>query len=374
MPAKTGIQRRTTRKCSIQHNPWMPPPRNLSLRLSCGWHDGLFSVMRMLYMKLKKILISLLFLCWAHLTFADTNFASRPDVQAFIDQMCHHYHFKKSELVYVFNTVRIHKQVIQQVFKPVEDNPWYTYQMIFITESRIHQGVKFWDKHRAALAAAEKKYGIPASLIVATIGVETKYGKHTGDYRVLDALSNLAFSSSRRAPFFRSELKDFLLLARENHLDPLRMKGSYAGAIGFPQFMPSSYRHYAVAYADKAHPDLSRNANDAIISIANYYKQHGWQTSQPIAVPAIVHGSNYRQMDTPITLPTKSLLHYGFTPHSHETVEKLNLIKLEDKKHDEYWIAFHNFDVIKLYNTSDLYAMAVYQLSYYIDRTRKRIL
>ena len=137
---------------------------------------------------------------------------------------------------------------MKKVRAPLEQRPWHTYQMLFVTEWRIRKGVEFWEKHEEVLSKVEKKYGVPASIIVATIGVETKYGLHTGEYPVIDALTNIAFSGSTRANFFKSELEEFLLLTREQHLDPLKVLGSYAGAIGQPQFMPSSYRHYAVPY------------------------------------------------------------------------------------------------------------------------------
>lgn len=287
------------------------------------------------------------------------GFADRPDVKKFIAQMTRKHHFVKSELVTLFNHVKIRPVVIQSVKAPLEAKPWYAYQKLFVTEWRIRQGVEFWNQHQQTLERAEKIYGVPASIIVATIGVETKYGQNTGEHRVIDALSSIAFSRSPRAPFFKSELEQFLLLAREHHLNPLKVTGSYAGAIGQPQFMPSSYRSYAVNFSGNSKIDLSHNAVDVIGSVANYYNKHGWKTGQPVAVPAPVQNQPF-----------------GFLTHNRETEaptiagHKTKLIELRGHYGREYWLGYPNFDVIKRYNPSDLYAMAVYQLSYQISQLK----
>ena len=225
-------------------------------------------------MQLRFLIVLLVILFFSPLTMADTYFANQPKVKKFITQMVHQHHFNRKKLIALFNQVKIKPAIMQSIKTPLEKKPWYTYQMLFVTEWRIRQGVHFWNKYQKALEKAEKTYGVPASIIVATIGVETKYGKHTGNYRVIDALSNIAFSDSPRSPFFRKELEQFLLLTREQHLNPLKVMGSYAGAIGQPQFMPSSYRHYAVNFSGNPKIDLSNNEIDVIGSIANYYKKH----------------------------------------------------------------------------------------------------
>lgn len=303
-------------------------------------------------------------LCWIifcipQLVFA--HFADKPEVKKFIQQMVHKHHFHQTQLVALFNHVKIRPAVMRSVKAPLEQKPWYTYQMLFVTEWRIRQGVEFWNKHQAVLERAEKIYGVPASIIVATIGVETKYGKNIGEHRVIDALSNIAFSDSPRAPFFRSELEQFLLLTREQHLDPLKVMGSYAGAIGQPQFMPSSYRHYAVNFAGNPKIDLNHNEVDIIGSVANYYKKHGWQTNQPIAVRT-------RVQQQPFSFLTHSEVKPVLSPSQEK--ENLKLIELQGYFGKEYWLGYSNFDVIKRYNPSNLYAMAVYQLSYYISRLK----
>lgn len=323
-------------------------------------------------------MVMMLTLLTSSLSFADKKFVEQPDVQTFISMMAKKYKFNRQELVAIFSTVKSRPQVLRQLNKPAEKETWRMYQMIFINEWRIEHGVKFWRAHAAALKRAEEQYGVPASIIVATIGVETKYGTNTGKYRVIDALSYIAFSNSRRVKFFRSELEQFLLLCREQHLDPLKVTGSYAGAIGQPQFMPSSYRKYAVDFGNAGKIDLTHDDNAVIGSIANYYKQHGWTTNAPVAVPALTLGTRYNYMlltnaiRQPLTIG--KLEHYGIVPKYKIGPDdlKVSIIQLPNRYSSEYWIGFNNFNVIKRYNPSDLYAMAVYQLSVYINELKEK--
>lgn len=307
-------------------------------------------------------------------------FIKRKDVQEFIQMMVKKHHFKKEDLIALFTKVKVRPQVMQQIKKPLEKHPWHTYQTLFVSEWRIEHGVKFWKKYEAALRKAEEIYGVPASIIVATIGVETKYGQRTGEYRVMDSLSNIAFSDSKRAPYFRNELEQFLLLAREEHIDPMTVTGSYAGAIGQPQFMPSSYRYYAVNFSGSGKTDLMHDEIDVIGSIANYYKKHGWKTNQPVAVQASVIGDRFtywmRNNSPTQSFSFDELAKYGVVPkhkiNSADENLKVKVIELDSRYSKEYWLGFHNFGVIKRYNASDLYAMAVYQLSTYINALRER--
>lgn len=283
------------------------------------------------------------------------SFANRPEVERFITEMVHKHHFARSNLIALFNQVKIKPIIIQSVKAPLEQKPWYTYQALFLTQERIQKGVLFWKKYEDVLEKIENKYGVPASIIVATIGVETTYGKNIGEYRVIDALSNIAFSESPRASFFRHELEEFLLLTQEQHLNPLQVMGSYAGAIGQPQFMPSSYRYYAVSFSGHSKIDLSYNEKDVMSSIANYYQKHGWEYQAPIAAELHIQQQPF-----------------GFLTHMNQPIiprsndQKANLIELQGMHGKEYWLSYRNFDVIKRYNSSNLYAMAVYQLSYQI--------
>ncbi|VVC76218.1 Membrane-bound lytic murein transglycosylase B [Aquicella siphonis] len=322
----------------------------------------------------------LLFLsCQATLSYADDAFVNRKDVQEFIQKMVKQHNFDKQQLVTIFSAVKLRPQVIRHINKPLEKEPWRLYQMLFVNEWRITHGVEFWNKYADALQQAEKVFGVPASIIVATIGIETRYGQKVGEYRVIDSLSNLAFSDSPRAGFFRKELEQYLLLTREENLDPMKIMGSYAGAIGQPQFMPSSYRHYAVNFSGTGRTDLMNDEVDVIGSIANYYRKHGWATNEPVAVQAVVMGDryNYLMRDSRPNQPYKlsELAKFGIVPKiqvQHDNL-KVKVIELDNRYSKEYWLGFRNFDVIKRYNQSDLYAMAVYQLSYYIKTLRNRL-
>ncbi len=327
---------------------------------------------------IRFLILFLITACLQCNALADTHFANRPDVKLFIQQMVQQHHFKKASLIALFNTVKTKPAVIKKIKAPLEKEPWNIYQRLFVTEWRIRNGVNFWNHYQTALSNTEKKYGVPANIIVATIGIETKYGVHTGKFRTIDALSNIAFSHSKRAPFFRSELKEFLLLSREQQWDPQKVYGSYAGAIGQPQFMPSSYRRYAVSYHGNKKADLSHNELDIIASIANYYKLHGWKTNEPVAIPASIVSHKFQFFlgkNKDVKIISKSeVSHDGVTPDS--DVLKNNphkIIALPTYLGKEYWFGFHNFDVIKRYNASDLYAMSVLQLSHYILTLREKL-
>lgn len=321
------------------------------------------------------VLIVFANISFATKAFAESPFGERPEVKKFIHQMVIKHHFNERQLVTLFDQVQVRKQVIHHLRSPLESSPWYRYQMLFVTEWRIREGVHYWEDHKDVLSRAEKKYGVPASIIVATLGIETKYGHNTGGYRVIDALTNIAFSNSPRSRFFKSELEQFLLLTKEKHLDPLKVMGSYAGAIGQPQFMPSSYRRYAVDFSGDNKADLSHNEDDIIASIANYYHLHGWIPKDPVAMPAIVTGYQYQTLlSNPKANTVNTLINYGIIPRGKvSSDQKANVIKLRGFFRDEYWLSFHNFNVIKAYNPSLMYAMAVFQLSEYITALKVRL-
>jgi membrane-bound lytic murein transglycosylase B len=304
---------------------------------------------------------------------ADSAFAHRQDVQKFISMMVKKHKFNREQLTDLFSQVKMRKQIMQHMNRPLEKEYWKTYQTLFVNEWRIEHGVKFWNQYADTLKRAEQTYGVPASIIVATIGIETKYGQRTGDYPVIDSLSNIAFSDSSRAAYFKTELEQFLLLTRDEHLNPLKVMGSYAGAIGQPQFMPSSYRSYAVNFSKSGKTDLMNNEIDVIGSVANYYKKAGWIINQPVAVRAEMVGDRYNylikkgKINKPTTIA--ELSKFGIIPSRNIGYEnlKVKVIELPNRYNNEYWIGFRNFDVIKRYNPNDLYAMAVYQLSGYIS-------
>ncbi len=309
--------------------------------------------------------------------FAESDFLHRNDVQSFIEHMVQKHQFKRDSLEALFEQVKARPQVIRHIKKPLEKEPWKLYQLLFVNEWRIKHGVEFWDKYQDVLTKAEKVYGVPASIIVATIGIETKYGERTGEYRVIDSLSNIAFSDSPRAYFFCKELEQFLLLCREQNLNPTSIMGSYAGAIGQPQFMPSSYRYYAVNFSGSGKTDLMNDEVDVIGSVANYYQKHGWIKNAYVAEPAVSAGDSFEAL-LEVNRPNQAyhldeLKNYGITPKRrlNDKDEWVKLIALDSRISKEYWLGFRNFDVIKRYNPSDLYAMAVYQLSNYITQSRQ---
>jgi membrane-bound lytic murein transglycosylase B len=304
--------------------------------------------------------------------------SEREDVKSFIQEMVDKHNFDAQKLTALFKDVTLKQKIVDAISRPAEGKPWHQYRPIFVTSTRINEGVKFWSENEATLKAAEQKYGVPPEIIVAIIGVETRYGRHKGGYRVMDSLSTLAFAYPKRGEFFRSELEQYLLLTREEKLDPMEIKGSYAGAMGKSQFISSSYRNYAVDFDGDGKRDLWNNNADAIGSVANYFKRHKWQTGGDVAAPAIV-GSNHIQ----------TLVKQGYKPHS--TVTELRqrgvtakrkvdpdalgaLIELKQLAGREYWLGLNNFYVITRYNHSPLYAMAVHQLGQAIIKKRGEVL
>lgn len=310
------------------------------------------------------------FLLIPSLSIASAEVAARADVQKFMTEMVEKHHFTKKELNSWFTSTTLQPKIIEAMNRPAEKKAWHQYRPIFLTPQQIENGVQFWKENKEALARAEATYGVPAEMIIAIIGVETRYGKNQGSYKVIDALSTLAFDYPPRATFFRGELEQYLLLCREQKFEPLSLKGSYAGAMGISQFIPSSYRHYAVHF-DKG-PGTQANLfenTDAIGSVAHYFKQHGWKAGQPIASPAKVSGSTYKTKLANYSNPTpnvsiKTWKEYGVSARNAPPSETLAaLLQLEQADKPEYWMTYQNFYVITRYNHSSLYAMAATQLS-----------
>jgi len=312
----------------------------------------------------------------AQITFAYAD-SSLPGVDKFIDEMVSKHQFKRQELEQLFAQVEVKDSILKAISRPAEKSkPWYGYRKIFITDKRINGGVKFWTKYHDALAQAEQQYGVPAEIIVAILGVETRYGGNVGGYRVIDALSTLAFRYPPRSPFFTKELENFLILTREEDMSQLKPVGSYAGAMGLGQFMPSSYREYAVDFDGDKHRDIWTNPVDAIGSIANYLSRHGWVAGESIVHPTSLSGS----------VPT-ALVEKGYKPSLSraelsqagvnldelpEGGDVIALISLTQKNGEEYWLARQNFYAITRYNHSRMYAMAVTQLANEISTKYKK--
>ncbi|MGN6790358.1 MAG: lytic murein transglycosylase B [Rhodanobacteraceae bacterium] len=267
----------------------------------------------------------------------------------------------------------VKQSIIDAMTRPAEKKPWRQYRPIFLNPERIHEGVVFYRQHRALLDQIGQQYGVPPQYIVAIIGVETNYGAVTGSYRVLDALVTLAFHYPPRAPYFRGELKTLLELPANKLPGPIPgIYGSYAGAEGLAQFMPSSIRDYAVDADGDGHINLMASLPDAFASIANYFRAHGWQTGQPVAVqaqPSATAAPPPAYENTMPTRPLESFTAAGYAPTAHEDPSRpATLLTLDGASGPEYWLTFQNFYVITRYNKSPMYALAVTQLADAIAR------
>ncbi|KKN53430.1 hypothetical protein LCGC14_0602540 [marine sediment metagenome] len=299
---------------------------------------------------------------------AQANTEDLPGVQPFIDKMVAEHGFDKANLEMLFDHVEVKDSILKAISRPAEKSkPWYEYRNIFLTDSRINGGVEFWQQHKEALEAAEDKYGVPAEIIIAILGVETRYGGNVGSFRVIDALSTLAFRYPPRSPFFTSELEKFLILTREEDMSQLEPIGSYAGAMGLGQFMPSSYLAYAVDFDGDGHRNIWTNPTDAIGSIANYLKRHGWGDGASIVHPTSVSlplSDAMSANDLKPAFTRAQLAEAGFNlDELPEGDDELSIIGLTQKEGEEYWLGRQNFYAITRYNHSRMYAMAVYQLA-----------
>jgi len=298
------------------------------------------------------------------------DYSQRSDVQRFIDEMVEKHDFNRDELVTKLASAKKLDGVLEAISKPAEKVlTWKEYRPIFVTSKRIKGGNKFLKQHHETLQRAEKEYGVPAEIITAIIGVETYYGRLSGKTQVFDSLVTLGFDYPPRSRFFLSELEQFLLLTREEDIDVKGVRGSYAGAMGMPQFISSSYRHYAVDFDGDGKRDLWNNTADVIGSVANYFKVHGWKTGDQVVIPARINGSieETRNKLKPHTRIADLAAEGVFPDAAVDEDEKATVITLKGKKGKEYWLGLDNFYVITRYNRSSLYAMAVYQLSQEFD-------
>jgi membrane-bound lytic murein transglycosylase B len=279
--------------------------------------------------------------------------------------------FRREELQQAFTLAEYRADVIESISKPAILRPWVEYRPNFINPQRIDGGTRFWTKYSAALKRAEREYGVPQEIILGVIGVETLYGRNAGRYRALDALTTLAFDYPRRADFFRDELAQYLLLAREQGFDLLGIQASYAGAMGIPQFMPSSYRRYAVDFNGNGKVDLLLEPEDAIGSVANYLKQYGWHSGEPVALLSKVEDEK-RLGAVGDVRPYVAWRDAGVTPLKKQKgdLPPAWLLDFTVESGKEYWLVFNNFNVIMRYNNSNFYAMSVYQLAEAIRRAR----
>jgi membrane-bound lytic murein transglycosylase B len=315
---------------------------------------------------------------------APGSYATRADVRAFIGEMADEHGFDRAALRRLFAQARYQRAIVAAMDRPLREPPkWYEYAPPFLASARVDAGAAYWTAHADDLARAEARFGVPAEVVVAILGIETFYGRYIGGYRTVDALATLAFDYPRRAAFFRGELKQFLLLTRDLGMPPLAAKGSFAGALGVPQFMPGSYRSFAVDFDGSGRADLWTSPADIIGSVANYLARHDWQPGQPVLLAATIADAArevvLRKLDGGLSerrapdawaadgvAPTDSP--EGLAP------DPIGVLLLEEKADgagaDSYWIACNNFYVLTRYNRSRLYAAAVWALAKAIKSAR----
>ena len=327
--------------------------------------------------KLSTLLMLTVSMFFSAMVSADT-YLKREEVDAYIDELIQQHQFSRQELEEVLKAAERRQDIIDLMRRPAERRlNWHEYSKIFLDEQRISGGVEFWRQNRASLERAQREYGVAPEVIVAIIGVETRYGRVTGRHRVVDALMTLAFDYPPRASFFRKELTQFLLLAREEGKSPLGLMGSYAGAMGYGQFIPSSFRNYAVDFDQDGVRDIWQNRVDAIGSVANYFSRHGWRGATEVTVPVRVKveteqllaiaNESLRPTHSVAEMAQMGVIVDGLDPDA-----KVLLLRLAGGEKPEYWLGFDDFYVITRYNHSRLYAMAVYQLGQEIIKRRKR--
>jgi membrane-bound lytic murein transglycosylase B len=300
-------------------------------------------------------------------------YAARPEVEALIRELVRENEFDAKALRKLFAQVRFLPGVVAAMSRPVIAPPkWFEYAPQFLNAARVDAGVAFWRQHGESLARAQREFGVPAEVIVAIIGVETFYGRNTGSFRVIDALSTLAFDYPRRGDYFRGELKTFLVLSRSQGVSPLAPKGSFAGAAGLPQFMPGSIRDYAVDFDGDGKIDLLADPDDAIGSVANYLARHDWQAGQPVMNPVRIDAENaaaaLRALDGGIS-ERRTVAAWvrdgvlGFSIPGDIAADPVGVLMLEQDAGPQYWMVFNNWFVITRYNRSRLYASAVWGLA-----------
>jgi membrane-bound lytic murein transglycosylase B len=313
---------------------------------------------------------------------ANPDYLARPDVRSFIDSMSEEHGIASAELERILGNVRYSPTAVRLIGPAPSSAPsparsYSRYRAKFLTPAMISEGSRFWALHAEYLARAEAEFGVPAEVILGILGVETSYGQNTGSFRAIDALATIAFDGERRQDYFREELKELLLLARESGMDPLVIKGSYAGAVGLPQFMPSSYRRYAVDYDDDGAIDLLNSEADAIGSIASYMKTFGWVPGEPPSAPVrLAPGSEadivsgLERVHDLLEVQGKGVVFSGREPPA----GPVSIFELPTPgKPSKFVAGFANFEVVTRYNRSTFYASAVLELAEAIQKARRQV-
>lgn len=328
--------------------------------------------------------VCICFVCVLFTISSHANYVSHPMAERFRSDMAAE-GFSTEEVNAILAKANRQEAILKAIARPAEKaKPWYEYRAIFLDDKRITSGVAFWQNNAEQLAKASDKFGVPEEIIVAVIGVETRYGKVAGSYYVIDALATLGFDYPPRSDFFYKELMHFLVLTRQQGVDPLVLKGSYAGAMGYGQFMPSSYQHYAIDFDGDKKVDIWNNTADAIGSVANYFYAHGWKAGQPVIEHVKVMDAERLQSAPPNSfnvlvkpvINRKAIATFGLSlPGSSISDESILMqpyrVETSEQRYS-YWLGFDNFYVITRYNHSHMYALAVYQLSQAIKLARER--
>ncbi len=318
--------------------------------------------------EMRKVLVQVWLVWCVCMPVVWADYSQHSEVKEFIDSMVAEHGFDAASLKTIFSEAERKDSILEAISRPAEKRlEWFEYRKIFVTESRISKGKVFIEQNLDTLKRAEARFGVPVHVIAAVIGVETRYGQHKGGYRVVDALATLAFDYPPRAKFFRDELEQLLLLSKEQGFEPLQLKGSYAGAMGYGQFIPSSYRHYAIDFDGDGVADILNNVVDAIGSVANYFARHAWREGEAVTFQTEVSGVKYKELVNTRLKPSEtlsSLKQAGVSiPSDLDPKQSAKLQPLMGDAGEEFWVTLHNFYVITRYNHSHLYAMAVYQLA-----------
>lgn len=327
----------------------------------------------------KPFATALLFAVLISLPLSARDYTAKPEVKLFIDSLVRHHHFSRAYLNDLFSHVKFQKTALSYYvpsLRPKKSKkkkasrlgPWDYYERAFLKEVKVRRGVEYMHEHKDALLRAYRKYGVQPEYITAIIGIESHYGANTGKYPVFDTLATLAFEKHRRKRFFKSELKEFLLMTKREKVNPLDVRGSWAGAIGLGQFMPSNYRKFVVDFNGDGKKRMNDHT-DAIGSVAYYFKRMGWRRSQPVAVRVSYPGIRFTSRRTGYNHRYSRASLKGIEPREKfDYSGKVHLIKLRRYGFDELWYGAHNFYVITRYNHSSYYAMAVHQLAQRIKK------
>ncbi len=294
------------------------------------------------------------------------SYLDKPEVRDYIDRISKEHKLNKAELSGLFKKISVQQSVLEKISKPAEKRlEWKGYRQIFLKQDRIDKGVAFMKENKTLMDRAEEKFGVPPEIITAIIGVETKYGRITGNHPVFESVATLAFDFPKRSKFFTTELTEFLLFAKEEQFDPLSIKGSYAGAMGMAQFISSSYRRYAIDFDGDGKRDLWNSTADAIGSVANYFAVHHWTPGEDVVERVSPKGKAYKNLVENNLKPAteQALLSKSGISINGKSEGPVRVLLLQGADGEEVWISHHNFYVITRYNHSPLYAMAVFQLA-----------